>query len=267
MHSVFLILLLLVVGATATADQQKKHSSGQSLRRRLLQQPLNEGEDADFSSAKAQEVLSLTTYPKLYDYYECAKVFSKERPIHSQDTWRKVRELFKTKFVSEKNRATYDPSKNGFSVPYEVKQTADGKGRGIFATQDVAKGQRIWDTRSTAIFDATGTEYKKFLFTLDEDFDDEFVCDALRCSYMQKDQHDETNWHIAVDLDEGCFCNDGNYNHGINKGCDEDAAKDLPGGCTSNYFALRHVEAGDEFLCDYSEFDFEWNQFYFVELE
>ena len=53
-------------------------------------------------------------------------------------------------------------------------------------------------------------------------------------------------------MDEGCFCNAGLEDSNV--GCDEKAARNIKGGCEENYFALRHIRAGEEILCDYGEF-------------
>ena len=58
---------------------------------------------------------------------------------------------------------------------------------------------------------------------------------------------------ISVDLDEGCFCNDGS-GRGANMGCDKKAAKEYEGGCKENEFALKDIKAGDELECSYGEF-------------
>jgi len=39
-----------------------------------------------------------------------------------------------------------------------------------------------------------------------------------------------------------------------NMGCIREMAQDLPGGCRDNYFALTHIEAGEEILCNYGSF-------------
>ena len=57
-----------------------------------------------------------------------------------------------------------------------------------------------------------------------------------------------------MDLDEGCFCNDGGGDDEANTGCDEEAARDVEGGCRENYFAMSDIQAGEELLCSYSQF-------------
>jgi hypothetical protein len=59
---------------------------------------------------------------------------------------------------------------------------------------------------------------------------------------------------VSVDLDEGCFCNDGGGDDEANTGCDEEAARDVEGGCRENYFAMSDIQAGEELLCSYSQF-------------
>ena len=59
---------------------------------------------------------------------------------------------------------------------------------------------------------------------------------------------------VSVDLDEGCFFNDGGGDDEANTGCDKDASRDVEGGCRENYFAMSGIQAGEELLCSYSQF-------------
>ena len=46
-------------------------------------------------------------------------------------------------------------------------------------------------------------------------------------------------------------------------GYDEDEAMNFEDGCRSNYFAMRDIDAGEELMCNYSEFalPFGWEEF------
>mmetsp|Transcript_8157 Transcript_8157/g.12336 ORF Transcript_8157/g.12336 Transcript_8157/m.12336 type:complete len:104 (-) Transcript_8157:131-442(-) len=87
--------------------------------------------------------------------------------------------------------------------------------------------------------------------------DGDFACDVMQWAYVQdvSDSEEYEELRISVDLDEGCFCNNGEGSDEPGSvGCDEDEAVNFDGGCTSNYFALRDIEAGEELICNYGEF-------------
>jgi len=194
------------------------------------------------------------TARRLWDHLGCTEIFQSERPIHDQSTWSNARQVYK-KIVGEESSLLHDSESTGFAVPIEAKQ-APGKGRGIFAARDIKKTTLIWNTKQTARFQ-DGELYREFIFALETGF----ACDVLQWAYVQdlgddkeEDNYDDEEYsdlHISVDLDEGCFCNDGEE---PNLGCDREAAEEFPGGCKSNYFALRDIEAGEELICSYYSF-------------
>ena len=190
------------------------------------------------------------TIDDIWDSLVCPEIFSTQRPIHSQETWNKVIDIYNTIVEDDGN---LDPLKNGFSVGIEAKQT-EFKGRGIYATHAINKGDLIWSTTRTARF-GNADDYRQFLSMLDADF----ACDVLQWAYVQdlSDSKEHEELRISVDLDEGCFCNGEGSDESdelSSVGCDEDEAVKYEGGCTSNYFALRGIAAGEELICNYGEF-------------
>lgn len=216
--------------------------------------------------------MTMSTFSELWEHYGCTDVFSEERPIHSEAVWKNLRELA-SKYSKRDTSTLPDSEKKGFSVSIEAKQSP-GKGRGIFAAQDIKEGDQIWTNTHSAVFDMNGVGYKQLLLSLEPDF----VCEALQCSYPAEhpastidETYDDENmviWNIVLDLDEGCFCNDENWSsndEAANHGYDEEleAEKELPGGYNSHYFAWRDIKAGEELVCSYAEFGMAWSGFQF----
>merc|ERR1711957_746637 len=71
-------------------------------------------------------------------------------------------------------------SKSGFNVKIKAEQ-AEGKGRGVYITEPVKKGQLVWTaTKQSARF-KDGSSYKEFLFTIPVDL----ACDVMQWAYVQ----------------------------------------------------------------------------------
>ena len=70
---------------------------------------------------------------------------------------------------------------------------------------------------------------------------------------MRKGDVNSQRLVISIDLDEGALCNDyDNHQDEANLGCEDGIGDEYDGGCGMNYFALRDIKAGEEFICKYS---------------
>uniref|UniRef100_A0A7S3V5V9 Uncharacterized protein n=1 Tax=Chaetoceros debilis TaxID=122233 RepID=A0A7S3V5V9_9STRA len=100
----------------------------------------------------------MKSYEDLEEYFECD--LDAPRPIISQSTWRHARELYHAGANNHPSKVLSD----GFFVPVEAKK-APGKGRGIFATEDIEKGTLIWNPSRTAHV-TTPAAFKEYLMQL-----------------------------------------------------------------------------------------------------
>jgi SET domain len=190
------------------------------------------------------------TMDDIWHHFDCPRIFQQSRPVHSEQDWKDMQDIYQSIVGSS---STLD-HRNGFSVPVQAKQAGREKGRGVFVTAPVTSGQLVWSTHKTARF-ARGQDYRTFLVRIRQDL----ACDVLQWAYVQalSDSVSQTDkaW-ISVDLDAGSFINSigDEDDQDANLGCDEVAAKDHPGGCKHNYFALRDIQQGEELLLDYGDF-------------
>lgn len=92
---------------------------------------------------------------------------------------------------------------SGVKVPYKVGHSP-GRGRGVFATEDVPKGTLVWTQEYTAKF-IDGIRFRKFLSVLPDDM----VCDMVLWCYTYKGNETDADGNeiqmdvIGCDMDEG----------------------------------------------------------------
>jgi hypothetical protein len=196
-----------------------------------------------------------------WDHYNCddASVWTMPRPLYTQDMWMLLRQAY-VDIVggTNSNIGTKVSAEDGFVMSTEVKQ-APGKGRGLFAAEEIPRGQLIWSSsKQTASFE-TGKDYKHFLDSLEVDA----ACDVIQWSYVHAVpggvNGDDT--HISTDLDNMTFVN-GDVDD-ANAGCLPEWEVRHPGGCLENVYALQDVKKGEEILVDYGEFAIKdgWGKF------
>jgi len=117
---------------------------------------------------------------KIWYDFECENIFSKPRPVHSDATWLQLRNAYKKVVGSSNSTVDLHSSKSGFNVKIKAEQ-AEGKGRGVYITEPVKKGQLVWTaTKQSARF-KDGSSYKEFLFTIPVDL----ACDVMQWAYVQ----------------------------------------------------------------------------------
>lgn len=155
------------------------------------------------------------THNGLWNYLMCEEIFASDRPVHSAQTWNHARQVY-TQIIGHgqsfiDKREDEETISNGFRVAYDVKQVPP-KGRGIFAAQDIQKGQLIWSTKKTARF-SDGDSFRKFTLSLERGF----ACDVLNVSYVQRLENGELQ--ISTDLDDGSLCNGEDEDNDANMGC------------------------------------------------
>jgi len=176
-----------------------------------------------------------------------------ERPLYTDEDWERLRRLYREVGVGATvefpEGASAAPP--GFVPPMVARQTADGKGRGVFATRDIAKGEMTYGGKDNYAFFSTGEAFRRFLGALP----DGEACDVIMWAWTQRvpvGRDFETL--IAVLLDSNSLQNDAPRNgrkgqQVANTGC--------PAGKECAWFdeyALIDIREGDEFLCDYDDF-------------
>lgn len=154
----------------------------------------------------------------------CAE-YKPPKTDHDTDTWLLIRK----KYYESKGKKVTDEDlrREGILVPYEVRHDPK-RGRGIFVTERVRKGTRMWDDSQLAFF-KTRDHFVQFLEQLPHDLQ----CDILLWAYVHKG-------NVECDLDPGSFINHGETAEVINM--------------NNSGKATRDIKAGEPILQNYTKF-------------
>eukprot|EP00568_Trieres_chinensis_P012881 CAMPEP_0183296544 /NCGR_PEP_ID=MMETSP0160_2-20130417/4046_1 /TAXON_ID=2839 ORGANISM="Odontella Sinensis, Strain Grunow 1884" /NCGR_SAMPLE_ID=MMETSP0160_2 /ASSEMBLY_ACC=CAM_ASM_000250 /LENGTH=230 /DNA_ID=CAMNT_0025458163 /DNA_START=71 /DNA_END=763 /DNA_ORIENTATION=+ len=167
------------------------------------------------------------------------------RPIWDQSTWVLLRETYRD-IVGLELSSIPNHHDSGFFIPYEVHLT-DGKGRGVFATEKITKGQKVWTERHTAQFhEDQEEEFRSFLAAIPY----ELACDILQWAYVQKK---DGSYAASVDLDDCSYLNHARDGNNVVETWDATVAG-------------RDIEVGEELLTDYTSFDEDGKLIWFDDL-
>ena len=126
-----------------------------------------------------------TTLRQLRRQRKCdARDEDEERPLYTHEDWQRLRRLYRdqggtTVEYPEGEVESHVPP--GFVPPMVARQTADGKGRGIFATRDIAKGEMTYGGKHNYAFFPTGEAFRRFIGALS----DSEACDVMMWAWPQ----------------------------------------------------------------------------------
>jgi len=192
----------------------------------------------------------------------------KIRPVHDDATWKIFRETYYS-VVGEKLSTIGDrlSTDNAFRFQISARQSP-GKGRGIFAEEEIPEGEILYDFSRTAQFQ-TGDAFRKFLDKLPNPL----ACDVLMWSYVQSFTNNESeneyrsSLRICTDLDPGSFCNDGGRSDGSmaweeNNEAYNPVTNNQGVKISSPLISLRKILINEEIMCNYGQFsEGDWGAF------
>jgi hypothetical protein len=193
----------------------------------------------------------------LWSSFKCTKFFSTTQPNRNQTSWMLLRGMYlglmlatgEMNATTSRNKVSSMMDDTGIQVPHSVRQVKH-KGRGIFAEAYIPKGALIYTSLHGGHARFTrGIDFKTFVYSVPR----EMACEVLQCSAVESftGSDNKEDSVITVSLDSGCYMNTVNDDEKPNAGCPRSGDKKS---CLDNDYALRHIHAGEEILCDYSEF-------------
>jgi hypothetical protein len=252
-------ILLLAIGAPIADDEPpisvntecaKVTSGSETGEVHLLDQSVSKNEFQD-----DEEWCNDCDATQLEEKLRCHK---RNRPIPDEEMWRLLRRAY-TDVVGTEESAPHAT----FYAPVHVEQT-DKKGRGIFATGPIKKGDPVWDSDEEAVFEDRESLYK-FLKSIPQ----LHVCDVLSWAWTEYENVPNSfkkRLVLALNLDESAMINNSRSKKLTNIGCDPYAAKKFEGGCDKYEFALKDIEAGEEIISFYDAGEDEaWDSFFGTE--
>ena len=116
----------------------------------------------------------------------CDVIFSSQRPLYKEDDWQYLRDLWSSPQQEKRNYKIIKTKNNNnntkFISPIQSGQTIDGKGRGLFATRYIKRGEMTYNGGwgDHLIKFQNGQSYRKFVYAIE---DDGMACDVMLWTY------------------------------------------------------------------------------------
>ena len=172
------------------------------------------------------------TLREMYDLRNCEsylatydedgkRIDSKSLPIYTDEQWAYFRKIWSAQGGKDMKYKKHDIRRSlappDLVPPFKAGQTKDGKGRGVFATRDIKKGEMTYGGSKHYIFFTTGHDYRRFLDALD----DETACDLMKFTWPDGNIGTKGEAVIMGVMDDNAFMNDGGKER-ANTGCPPD---------------------------------------------
>ena len=140
----------------------------------------------------------------------------------------------------------YRLNENG-PPPYYPK-LSPGKGRGLFASRDIQKGEIVHNGTTSDVIFPNDTSWKRFMFALPR----KMACDQWEWTFTQQFEEGGpmkivSSLNIAILMNEGDEVGDDNVQPQDGKGNFDEY--------TSVFYALRDIKQGEEILMNYADYD------------
>lgn len=157
-----------------------------------------------------------------------------------RQNWKEVVDSNVTKFDDTRVPPTkgYVHDGNGNPPPYYARQSR-GKGRGLFASRPIQKGELVHDGNKNALIFPDAMAFRRYLFSLPR----KLACDMEEWAWTQKVQKDGP-YRIVVALDISTLMNSGGSMEIVNVMPKESTSLQL--------FATRDIKKDKEILMKYS---------------
>lgn len=171
------------------------------------------------------------------------------KPLPTMEDWQLFRDKYKevvdnTISFDDTMLPThgYSISEKGQPPPYYAK--SGSRGRGLFASRDIKKGDFIHDGSKGDVLFPTGMSWRKYIFSLPRNK----ACDMIDWTWTQRvEEGGPIKVYSAINI--SILCNGGNKKN-VN----------IPpkSGTSAVYYAVKDIKKDEELLTDYSIFETNW---------
>jgi hypothetical protein len=168
------------------------------------------------------------------------------KPLPDMDYWQIMLDAYNREVDGTYKFDDIVPPTRGYRLdengpqPYYAK-LSPGKGRGVFASRDIEKGEIVHDgTKSDVVF-PDATSFRRFMFALPR----EMACDTSEWIFTQRFDKDGPT-RILSSLNIAILMNEGNNETEVNVEPENDYS--------SVFRAMRDIKEGEEILMDYSDY-------------
>ena len=195
----------------------------------------------------------------LWGYYGFKQAFNcqtylndRTKPVPTMEDWETMLEAYNKvvdptyKFDDEiPPTQGYRLNKDG-AQPYYAK-LSPGKGRGLFATRDIQKGEIVHDGAKSDIVFTDGMSWRRFMFALPR----KMACDTAEWTFTQQFEEDGP-MRVVSSLNIAILMNEGNTVNEVNVQPQNESGE--PSEYSVVFYAMRDIKKDEEILMDYDDY-------------
>ena len=195
-----------------------------------------------------------------YDFYQTRNHFKcrdyahdQDKPMPSMEDWNYMKDAYQKVVPGAKFDDKVSPTEgytinneNGEAAPYYAAHSLDGRGRGLFASRDIKKGELVHDGRKSDFIFPSAMAWRRYVFSLPRNK----ACDVIDWSWTQKKKK-RGPYQLFSAMNISILLNGG----------DKDTVNINPrSSLSSKMYALRDIRKGEELLHDYEIYDTVWHE-------
>ena len=192
-------------------------------------------------------------YDEFLDEFNCNEHLNDyTKPLPTMEDWETMLEAYNKvvdptyKFDDEiPPTQGYRLNKDG-APPYYAK-LSPGKGRGLFATRDIQKGEIVHDGSKSDVVFPNETAWRRFMFVLPR----KMACDTAEWTFTQQFNEKDPP-RVVSSLNIAILMNEGNAVDEVNVQPQNESGE--PSGFSTLFRAMRDVKKDEEILMNYDDY-------------
>ena len=174
------------------------------------------------------------------------------KPLYTDNDWATTRSFFWHDFANVSGGYLTPPEGDLPPSPYYAAYTHNGKGRGVFASRNLQKGEVVHSGWTNVAFFDTGHKWRTFVMTLPNW---KMACDVMEWTWIQRIDGSAPGGGrllLVLNMDDAAFLNDGRESKSNIR---------AEGKTELDFYATKDIEKGSEILYKYSNYETPWEEF------